>query len=374
MRIYVAALVAFAALVAVPSASALDIEDLQLPDAVVGTAFKFQLDGEKGCEDSHHFAVDSGYLPPGLVLSREGLLSGTPTTPGRYDFFVQLTDDCNSLPSEGKFDIHVLPALVLTTPSLAPTLVGRPYSATLFASGGNGPLLWSISEGPLPPGLTLDGEIKENATLSGTPTAVGTYTFKILVQDLGRIRSSSKQFTFVVAAPVAVTAPVFRPSEVGVPFTATPATSGGAAPLAWSVARGSLPAGLALNPATGAITGTPAASGSFPLTLAVTDGAGSGATVELTLAIAPRLAISTAPVARAKVGRPYRARLAFRGGVGAVTWRLVRGALPRGIQLNTKTGVLAGTARKAGTYRVTVMATDALGAKASRQLALTVLA
>jgi hypothetical protein len=94
----------------------------------------------------------------------------------------------------------------------------------------------------------------------------------------------------------------------------------------------------------------------------------------VTLAIAPRLTIASAPVARATVGRRYRARLAFRGGVGAVTWKVVRGTLPRGIQFNTKTGALAGTARKAGTYRVTVTATDALGAKASRTLAIRVLA
>ena len=45
--------------------------------------------------------------------------------------------------------------------------------------------------------------------------------------------------------------------EVDVPYTATPTVSGGTGPYTWSVTNGSLPAGLTINPTTGAITGTP---------------------------------------------------------------------------------------------------------------------
>jgi len=61
---------------------------------------------------------------------------------------------------------------------------------------------------------------------------------------------------------------------VGTVYSFTPATSGGTAPLTWSLFGGSLPTGLSLNPATGAVTGTPTAAGNFTATFRVVDSAG----------------------------------------------------------------------------------------------------
>ncbi|MGH7336617.1 MAG: Ig domain-containing protein, partial [Myxococcota bacterium] len=51
----------------------------------------------------------------------------------------------------------------------------------------------------------------------------------------------------------------------------TLAATGGVVPYAWSVAAGSLPPGLALNAATGTISGTPTAAGNWSFTARVTD-------------------------------------------------------------------------------------------------------
>ncbi|MBA2643454.1 MAG: putative Ig domain-containing protein, partial [Actinobacteria bacterium] len=53
-------------------------------------------------------------------------------------------------------------------------------------------------------------------------------------------------------------------------------------------------------------------------------------------------------------------------------WRVVRGKLPSGVRLSQKLGTLAGTPRRIGTYRVTVEARDALGARSQRTLVLLV--
>ena len=61
--------------------------------------------------------------------------------------------------------------------------------------------------------------------------------------------------------------------------------TGGAGPFTWSIASGTLPAGVTLDPATGALAGTPTAGGSFPFTVRVTDGFSQSATQALTLKI-----------------------------------------------------------------------------------------
>ena len=59
--------------VAVSVATALDLvpEPKVFPDGEVGQQFSYQFLGEEGCPPSYHFMLDSGYLPPGLVLGRE---------------------------------------------------------------------------------------------------------------------------------------------------------------------------------------------------------------------------------------------------------------------------------------------------------------
>ena len=54
--------------------------------------------------------------------------------------------------------------------------------------------------------------------------------------------------------------------------------SGGTVPYTWSVASGSLPAGLLLDAGTGVISGTPTADGSFTFAIQVTDSTGTTAT------------------------------------------------------------------------------------------------
>ena len=92
----------------------------------------------------------------------------------------------------------------------------------------------------------------------------------------------------------------------------------------------------------------------------------------LTVEVAPKLAIATTQLGRAIVGRAYAAKVTVRGGVGSLTWRVVRGALPRGIRIDRRSGALLGTARHAGTFRFTVAARDTLGAASARTFILAV--
>ena len=68
------------------------------------------------------------------------------------------------------------------TSSLPAATVGTPYHATLGATGGNGPLSWSISSGSLPAGLGLD---PATGVIAGTPTTAGTTAGVATVMQAG---------------------------------------------------------------------------------------------------------------------------------------------------------------------------------------------
>jgi PKD repeat protein len=70
--------------------------------------------------------------------------------------------------------------LSITTDVLPEGRVGEAYSATLAASGGDEPYTWSVVDGKLPPGLTLD---PASGTISGTSSSAGTSSFTAQVSD-----------------------------------------------------------------------------------------------------------------------------------------------------------------------------------------------
>jgi hypothetical protein len=75
---------------------------------------------------------------------------------------------------------------------------GVPYSTALVATGGTAPYFWSLAGGSsLPPGLGL-GSL---GTISGTPTALGTFTFDVVVSDSSATpESDTASYVLVVSA------------------------------------------------------------------------------------------------------------------------------------------------------------------------------
>ena len=67
----------------------------------------------------------------------------------------------------------------ITTAVMSVGTLRRPYSQTLTAAEGTPPYRWSLLEGSLPGGLTLDS----TGLVSGSPSALGSYSFKVQVAD-----------------------------------------------------------------------------------------------------------------------------------------------------------------------------------------------
>jgi hypothetical protein len=97
--------------------------------------------------------------------------------------------------------------------------------------------------------------------------------------------------------PLAITTTALPHGKAGAPYSTALHATGGAAPLSWSIPRGTLPAGLHLDATTGRISGTPTSATTASLTVAVTDSGGSTVSKVFTLTVAatPSSPSSTAP-------------------------------------------------------------------------------
>ena len=364
-------------LVLAPSAGALDLEvDVKPPPGEVGTPYEFEFEGEEGCLP-YRFSYLNGTVPPGLQITTDGKLTGTPTTAGTFSFWVALDDNGGSdnpycldpsVQSQGEFTMIVMPDLAVATTSLPSGTPGTPYSVQLqFTNPEAGwPVTWDITAGSLPSGLTLS----ESGLISGTPAGADRKTFTVRAREPFR-RFGEQELTLTIAARLTA-ASRLGPGEVGLRYAGSITSSGGTAPLTWSVANGDLPAGLTLDPATGTLRGIPQAAGLYALTFAVADSGGQQANVPAVLRVAARLAISTSRLPAGKVGARYKARVRASGGLAPKQWRIVRGSLPRGVRLNATTGALAGVARSSGVFRFTVMVRDRIGGRSAKALRLTV--
>lgn len=309
----------------------------------------------------------NGALPPGLSLSANGSVSGIPTQEGSFSFAVQVKDK-NGLTGTGAFTITV--GEKVTAPLevvLGPTqgAVGTPFNGVVSASGGKEPYSFQVLAGSLPPGLSLSS----TGTLSGTPSAVGTFAFSIKASDSkGATGTGNFIITIGSASPVTVKLEGGGAGQVGKPFAdGTVNASGGTPPYTFREIGNVLAlSGLTLNSSTGAISGTPTQSGTFTFTVEATDKNGLNGVGSLKVTIEP--AGGSAPVEpltvqtnelKANAGTPYSAMLGTAsGGKAPYTWSIEsRGNLPDGIQLSSG-GVLSGTFGAEGTYNFVVKVTD----------------
>lgn len=170
---------------------------------------------------------------------------------------------------------------------------------------------------------------------------------------------------------------VLPPGGVGETYSAQMHVAGGAGPYTWTDPFGTLPAGLTIDPATGAITGTPQQRTLTSVYLTVQDSSQPrplSADTTLTMTIAAALAIATTELMPAVSASPYQATLRATGGSGGYAWSLTAGVLPGGLSLNPG-GSISGTPGLPTLSRrpeFDVQVTDRGGGRASASLSLSV--
>ena len=254
------------------------------PPATVGTPYSLQMTANVA--EPKTWSINSGALPAGLGIDvSTGLISGTPTAAGQFDFTVlakmngDSRSDTKALGIVVREQVGITGTEPFTTARRAVTEVSLTFEATLAATGGTGTYTWSLTSGALPPGLTLtDGAI------AGTPTTAGVYRFTATVTD-SEARAANYPATIVVAAKLAISTPMLRPGKVGKLYAAKVATLGGVKPAMWRIVRGPLPRGIRFDRATGRLLGIPTRPGRYRVTFEATDALGVTAKKMLSIVI-----------------------------------------------------------------------------------------
>lgn len=166
---------------------------------------------------------------PGLnvpsAAARYLLISGKSAATGTESFTVTATDYLGSTTTK-TYSIVVNPPLIVTPDALPEGTAGLPYSATIDTSGGTAPVSIFITYTPDIPGLNVPTFATGSLTISGTPTAPGTETLNVFVNDSGgAYRSITYTVTInsVTQATSTVVTASPNPATLGdaVTFTAT---------------------------------------------------------------------------------------------------------------------------------------------------------
>lgn len=395
-RLFLLVVLAFVAFAMLPASAAAGNFDEELmgcggenpatcPTGTVGQPYSMTIylsprDGGRGEDFGCATFRANGSFPPGLTISDdEGLISGTPTQAGNYEFYLEVhynkNPDCNKPHSDDRFIIQInpgvpqLPKLTIGPETASSATVGTAYSLQMTANLSDSKT-WSLASGTLPSGLTLN---PSSGLISGTPTAAATSTFTVQA-TIDSQRTDTKTLTIAVRNPLLIgangpfsTQTRTAQTEVGVKFSATLAVTGGQGPYVVEQS-GQLPDGIEFDVSDNSLSGLAEIPGTYRFMLTVADSEGRRASYAGTIAVAQRLAITTRKLKNGRVGLLYRSKLVSRGGVAPLSWRIKRGPLPRGIRFDRTTGSFVGIPAKAGTWVITVEIMDSLRVKTTATL------
>lgn len=196
----------------IAQAATLMVSTTTLPNGTVNVAYSQTLAATGGVSPIT-WTLSSGALPTGLSLSTAGVISGTATATGTFSFTVNATDaesPAQSATQALSLTINTASTgLSITTSSPLPSAtLSSAYSTMVTATGGTPPYSWALAaSSALPAGLTLTSA-SPSATISGTPTATGTFQFTLNVTDsAGTPATASASFLITVTGSSTLNCP-----------------------------------------------------------------------------------------------------------------------------------------------------------------------
>ena len=178
------------------------------------------------------------------------------------------------------------------------------------------------------------------------------------------ISSPAANLSINIVSGLTIVTTSLNNGTVGVAYNQTLSAAGGTPPYSnWTVASGSLPAGLTLSSSSGAITGTPSSAGKSTFSVTVQDSTNTTSPAQmLSITIVSQVMITTTTLPAGSLQASYSQALGATGGTPPYNnWTVSSGSLPGGLTLNAASGIIGGTPTATGTFPFTVTVKDSNG-------------
>jgi len=295
----------------------------------------------------------------GLIISDSGVLTGVEST-----FNADFSKTASGVVS-------------VTNPGSQTSTVGTAANLQISAADTAGGTLAYSATG-LPTGLSINAS---TGLISGTPSAAGTYSVSVTATD-STGPTGATSFTWTVGSStqgntVTVTGPGSQSSTVGTAASLQISAADSASGQTLTYSASGLPTGLSISSSSGLISGTPSAAGTYSVTVTAKDTTGASGSASFTWTVSSATQGNTVTVTgpgsqSSTVGTAASLQISAADSASGQTLTYSASGLPTGLSISSSSGLISGTPSAAGTYSVTVTATDTTGASGSASFTWTV--
>lgn len=258
-----------------------------LPAASVGSSYHAVV-SVSGGRAPYNFVVSQGELPVGLVLNPlTGSLAGIPTRAGSFTFTITVRAAAVGGFGTRAYTMTVAPSVNSVTVQISPAdpsiaTGGKLQFAAAVSNTSNTAVSWSASAG------TISSSGLFTAPASGSAKSI-TVTARSAAQSTVQASTVVTITNPITNSPFAITTSSVPSAVEATPYSASLTASGGQPPYRWSIASGSLPAGLQLDASTGTLSGSATKGGTFAFSVLGTDAASHTAQRSLSLRVSTSL-------------------------------------------------------------------------------------